>query len=80
MRQKQWMDLLKKFDCKICYQAENVIADALSRKNTRMLAHVMVSEWEVREPMQRLEIKEQNSREYISIINIQLDLIQRIKE
>ncbi|GJV34172.1 putative nucleotidyltransferase, ribonuclease H [Tanacetum coccineum] len=34
MRQRQWIELLSDYDCKICYQRgkANVVADALSRK------------------------------------------------
>lgn len=52
------MDFLKDFDCRIYYHQgkENVVVDALNCKSTRMLNHLMVTEWELWGTMQRVEI------------------------
>ena len=42
LRQRRWMELLKDYDCTIQYHLnkENVVANALSRKSSRTLAHI----------------------------------------
>ena len=44
LRQRRWLELLKDYDCTILYHPgkANVVADALSRKSMRSLAHVSV--------------------------------------
>lgn len=46
MKDGPWMDLLKYYDYKIMYHPgkENVVVDALSRKNTCLLAQLMIFE------------------------------------
>src|SRR5262249_28248093 len=42
LRQRRWIELLKDYDCQILYHPRkaNVVADALSRKSMRSLAHI----------------------------------------
>lgn len=44
----------KRFGCRIRYYLgkKNIMADTLNKKSTRVLAHLMVSEWELRGAMQ----------------------------
>ncbi|CAL9018862.1 unnamed protein product [Prunus brigantina] len=47
MRQGRWMELIKDYDFTLEYHPgkANVVADALSRKHTRVVASVMAHEW-----------------------------------
>lgn len=49
MQQMRWIDLLKDFDCRICYHPrnENVVTDALIHKSIGMLTHLTITEWEL---------------------------------
>ena len=42
MRQRRWIELLKDYDCHTLYHPEkaNVVADVLSRKSMKSLAHI----------------------------------------
>lgn len=76
MWHKRWMDLLKDFDYKIRYHPGkgNVVADA------EILTHLMVSERELHEAMQQLQIQEESKGKFVASLRAQLTLIQRIKE
>ena len=44
MKQRQWLELLKDYDCTIEYYSgkTNVVVDALSRKTKSSVAHLQV--------------------------------------
>ena len=54
MRQRRWMEYLSDYDCTIKYQPGkgNVVDDALSRKTSGTLAHLMITEWRLLEEFQ----------------------------
>lgn len=76
------MDLLKNFDYRIKYhpRRKNVVANALSRKSTEVLAHLMVSDWCLREAMQRLCIQEGDNGRYVASLRAQPILVQKIRD
>lgn len=47
MRQRRWLELLKDYDLKLQYHPSkaNVVADALSRKSSGILAAMWLLEW-----------------------------------
>ena len=48
MRQRRWLELMKDYDLTISYHPEktNKVADALSRKNSGMIAIMLVKKME----------------------------------
>lgn len=62
------MDLLKGYDYKIIYHLDqgNVLVDALSRKDSAMLAQLMVSSWRMLEIIQDLKINNHQEGTYLA--------------
>lgn len=55
-------------------------ADTLNQNNIGRLNHLMVSEWDLYKAMQWVEIREQYLKKYVASLQVQLTLIQRIRE
>ncbi|KAD3641324.1 hypothetical protein E3N88_30548 [Mikania micrantha] len=83
MRQRRWLELLKDYDANIQYHPgkANVVADALSRKSSGMLSSLKLQR-EIINDLERMNIGFQvgNSDGYLAKIQIESDLISRIKE
>lgn len=84
LRQRRWLELLKDYDFSINYHPgkENVVADALSRKSSEMVAHLMIKEWQLLERIRDLDLDMQMGCKDVVFANLLMQpvLIQRIKE
>lgn len=58
MRQRQWMEFLKDYNCMIQYnpRKENLMAEALSRKGPMLMASLMSRELELVEAFSQLTV------------------------
>lgn len=76
------MDLLKDYDCKIIYHPsrKNVVADALSRKRSAVLAQIMAYSWKLFDAIQSLCLSYYGKRTYLAQIRALLDLFMKIWE
>ncbi|GJY26093.1 hypothetical protein Tco_0400819 [Tanacetum coccineum] len=83
MRQRRWLELLKDYDANIQYHPgkANVVADTLSRKNSRIMACLKVQPKIIKD-LEVLEVKlvVRNAEGYIASLKIESNLILRIKE
>ena len=75
------MELLKDYDCDICYYPGKVnrVTDALSRKSS--IAHMLVKEWtlveEVRDSKFKFEVSQVSS--LLAMLKIELNIHTKIK-
>ncbi|GJY11073.1 putative nucleotidyltransferase, ribonuclease H, partial [Tanacetum coccineum] len=83
MRQRRWLELLKDYDANIQYHPgkANVVADALSRKNSRTLACLKIQPEIIKDlELMEVELVVRGSEGYIASLKIEPNLILRIKE
>ncbi|GKE26143.1 putative nucleotidyltransferase, ribonuclease H, partial [Tanacetum coccineum] len=83
MRQRRWLELLKDYDANIQYHPgkANVVADALSRKNSGTLACLKIQPEIIKDlELMEVELVVRGSEGYIASLKIKPNLILRIKE
>ncbi|GJX31387.1 putative reverse transcriptase domain-containing protein [Tanacetum coccineum] len=83
MRQRPWLELLKDYDTNIQYHPgkANVVADALSRKNSRIMACLKIQPEIIKDlELMEVELVVRGSEGYIASLKIEPNLILRIKE
>ncbi|GJS71485.1 pol protein [Tanacetum coccineum] len=83
MRQRRWLELLKDYDANIQYHLgkANVVADALSRKNSGTMACLKIQpEIIIDLELMVVELVVRGSEGYIASLKIEPNLILRIKE
>ena len=84
MRQRRWMELLKDYDFTLQYHPgkANVVADALSRKPQKMLATLMIREWQALETLAKFDVQATTSEggRHFGCLVMQPTLISRILE
>ncbi|GJX19971.1 retrotransposon protein, putative, ty3-gypsy subclass [Tanacetum coccineum] len=83
MRQRRWLELLKDYDANIQYHPgkDNVVADALSRKNSRIMACLKVQPKIIKDlELLEVELVVRGSEGYIASLKIEPNLILQIKE
>ena len=83
MRQRRWMEYLKDYDCIVtCHPGKaNVVADALSRRSSKIVASMMIKEWELIKEFSHLTIsaKPIPTKGYLANLMIQSDLVNQIR-
>lgn len=59
LRQRRWLKLVKDYDCSINYHPSkaNVMVDALSRKSSGRLAHMITTKGHTLEDLRKIGIK-----------------------
>ena len=87
LRQKNWLELLKDYDCTILYHPgkANVVADALSRKSMGSLAHIVVQKRQmVREVRNYLNdgvvLSITNTRTMLAHVQVRSSLVEEVKQ
>ncbi|GJT63500.1 retrotransposon protein, putative, ty3-gypsy subclass [Tanacetum coccineum] len=83
MRQRRWSKLLKDYDTNIQYHPgkANVVADALNRKNSGIIACLKVQLEIIKDlELMEVELAVHGSEGYVASLNIEPNLILRIKE
>ncbi|GJW36829.1 retrotransposon protein, putative, ty3-gypsy subclass [Tanacetum coccineum] len=83
MRQRRWLELLKDYDANIEYHPgkANVVADALSRKNSGIMACLKIQPEIIKDlELMEVELVVRGSEGYITSLKIEPNLILRIKE
>ncbi|GJV59683.1 reverse transcriptase [Tanacetum coccineum] len=83
MRQMRWLELLKDYDANIHYHPgkANVVADALSRKNSRTMACLKIQPEIIKDlELMEAELVVRGSEGYIASLKIEPNLILRIKK
>ncbi|GJU11175.1 retrotransposon protein, putative, ty3-gypsy subclass [Tanacetum coccineum] len=83
MRQRRWLELLKDYDANIQYHPgkANMVADALSRKNSRIMACLKVQPKIIKDlELLEVELVVRGSEGYIASLKIKPNLILQIKE
>nr|GEV92399.1 retrotransposon protein, putative, Ty3-gypsy subclass [Tanacetum cinerariifolium] len=83
MRQKRWLELLKDYDANIRYHTEkaNVVADALSRKNSGTMACLKIQPEIIKDlELMEVELVVHGFQGYIASFKIEPNLILQIKE
>ncbi|GJT57106.1 putative nucleotidyltransferase, ribonuclease H, partial [Tanacetum coccineum] len=83
MRQRRWLELLKDYDANIQYHPgkANVVADALSRKNSGIMAYLKIQPEIVKDlELMEVELVVRGSEGYMASLKIEPNLILRIKE
>lgn len=77
------MEYLKDYDCTISYHPRkaNVVADALSKRSSEIVASMLVKEWEMIEEFSHLTIsvKPKPVKEYLANLTIQSDVVNQIR-
>ena len=82
MRQRRWLELLKDYDAKIQYHPgkANVVADALSRKNSGSIASLITQPYLITEfERMGVELYARGSDGLIASLSVEPNLISRIK-
>ena len=84
LRQRRWLEYLKDFKCKIMYHPgkANVVADALSRKSSGILASLIMPEWQLVEHFSQLNIHATEYRQGVlfAAFRIEPELLHQIRE
>nr|GFA32830.1 retrotransposon protein, putative, Ty3-gypsy subclass [Tanacetum cinerariifolium] len=83
MRQRRWLELLKDYDVNIQYHPgkANVVADALSRKNSGTMACLKIQPEIIKDlELMEVELVVHGSEGYIASLKIEPNLIFQIKE
>ncbi|GJT65769.1 putative reverse transcriptase domain-containing protein [Tanacetum coccineum] len=83
MRQRRWLELFKDYDANIQYHPgkANVVADALSRKNSGTMACLKIQPEIIKDlELMEVELVVHGSEGYIASLKIEPNLILRIKE
>lgn len=84
MRQRRWLEFLKNYDFSIkCHQGKaNVVADALNRKSSGLVAKLMIRERQLIERIEDLdlEVQVENNRSFMSYLMVKPIHLQKIKE
>ena len=84
MRQRRWMELLKDYDFTLQYHLgkANVVADALSRRPSQVVAPIMIREWKDLETMSEFGVQPVASGggRIMGCLVIQATLVNRIIE
>nr|GEZ50307.1 reverse transcriptase [Tanacetum cinerariifolium] len=83
MRQRRWLELLKDYDANIQYHPgkANMVADALSRKNSETMACLKIQPEIFKElELMEVELVGHGSEGYIASLKIEPNLILQIKE
>nr|GFA01480.1 retrotransposon protein, putative, Ty3-gypsy subclass [Tanacetum cinerariifolium] len=83
MRQRHWLELLKDYDANIQYHPgkANVVADALSRKNSGTMACLKIQPEIIKDlELVEVELVVHGSKGYIASLKIEPNLILQIKE
>ncbi|GJS58850.1 hypothetical protein Tco_0653634 [Tanacetum coccineum] len=83
MRQRRWLELLKDYNANIQYHPgkANVVADALSRKNSGIMACLKLQPEIIKDlELMEVELVVRGSECYIASLKIEPNLILRIKE
>lgn len=83
LRQKKWLKLVKDYDCLINYHPgkANVVVDALSRKSSSRLAHMITTQGHTLKDLKKIGIKvvAHGEMDVLYDLSIQPTLIDRIK-
>lgn len=83
LRQKRWLELVKDFNCTINYHPSkaNVVADALSRKSLRCMAHLITSQTHLVEELRRygIEVMNRGQVDLLAHLTVRPILIDKIK-
>ncbi|XP_052206830.1 uncharacterized protein LOC127811163 [Diospyros lotus] len=78
------MELLKDYDCTIQYHLgkANVVADALSRKETTCVARMMVAEWKLVEAFSLMTVGviSRGNSAYAASLTLQPELMDQIRQ
>ena len=84
MRLRQWIELLKKYDCTIEYHPvkANVVADALSRKSYSNLTHMKSVQFSLFMELQAMNVdmKLNSQGELLATLKVRPILVERVKE
>nr|GEV51632.1 retrotransposon protein, putative, Ty3-gypsy subclass [Tanacetum cinerariifolium] len=83
MRQRRWLELLKDYDANIQYHPgkANVVADALSRKNSRTMACLKIQPTIIKDlELMEVELVVHGSEGYIASLKIEPNLILQTKK
>ncbi|GJT46695.1 retrotransposon protein, putative, ty3-gypsy subclass [Tanacetum coccineum] len=83
MRQRRWLELLKDYNANIQYHPgkSNIVADELSRKNSRILASLIIQPEIIKElELMEVELCVRGSKGYITSLKVEPNLILDIKE
>ncbi|GKC47238.1 retrotransposon protein, putative, ty3-gypsy subclass [Tanacetum coccineum] len=81
--QRCWLELLKDYDANIHYHLgkANVVADALSRKNSGIMACLKIQPEIIKDlELMKVELVVRGSEDYVASLKIKPNLILRIKE
>uniref|UniRef100_A0A2N9IMJ0 RNA-directed DNA polymerase n=1 Tax=Fagus sylvatica TaxID=28930 RepID=A0A2N9IMJ0_FAGSY len=82
LRQRRWLELVKDYDCTINYHPgkANVVADALSRKSTSTLAHLITTQVHILQDLESMDIEVRmgTSDALLAQLNLRPTLLERI--
>lgn len=83
LRQRRWLELVKDFDCSINYHPgkANVVADALSRKSSGCMAHLITMQSHLVKDLRRcgIEVVTHGQADVLAHLTVQPTLIDRVK-
>ena len=87
MRQRRWMELLKDYDFLLQYNPSkvNVVADALSQRLQRLLATLLIREWQTLEIIAEYDLQATartriEKKQHLGYLIVQPTIISRILE
>ena len=82
LRQRRWLELVKDYDCTINYHPgkANVMADALNRKSTSTLAHLITTQAHILQDLESMDIEVRmgTSDALLAQLNLRPTLLERI--